>query len=152
LIGRTLAHYEIAGLLGKGGMGEVYIAEDTKLHRRVALKVLPEEMAADPDRRARFQRKAQAVAALNHPNIVTVVIRWSPDVGQIAFLVEGEETKEVWTVDAEGVPRAVGEPEYVVRTEGTWHVHNGGWSADSKQIVYTRDMDYGDIYELVERR
>ena len=54
--------------------------------------------------------------------------------------------------DPEGLPRAVGEPEYVVRTEGTWHVHNGGWSADSKQLVYTRDMDYGDIYELVERQ
>ena len=51
-----------------------------------------------------------------------------------------------------GLPRAVGEPEYVVRTEGTWHVHNGGWSADSKQLVYTQDKDYGDIYELVEKR
>ena len=47
---------------------------------------------------------------------------------------------------------AVGEPEYVVPTEGTWHVHNGGWSADSKQLVYTQDKDYGDIYELVEKR
>jgi TolB protein len=54
--------------------------------------------------------------------------------------------------DPEGLPRAVGEPEYVVQTEGTWHAHNGGWSADSKQLVYTRDMDYGDIFELVERR
>jgi Tol biopolymer transport system component len=50
------------------------------------------------------------------------------------------------------LPRAIGEPEYVVSTTGTWHVHNGGWSADSKQLVYTRDMDYGDVYELVERR
>jgi Tol biopolymer transport system component len=49
-------------------------------------------------------------------------------------------------------PRAIGEPEYVVPTEGTWHVHNGGWSADSKSLVYTRDMDYGDIYELVARQ
>jgi serine/threonine protein kinase len=72
LIGRTLAHYEIVRLLGKGGMGEVYVAEDTKLGRRVALKVLPKEMAADPERRSRFEREARAVAALSHPNIVTV--------------------------------------------------------------------------------
>ena len=51
-----------------------------------------------------------------------------------------------------GLPQAIGEPEFVVATEGTWHVHNGGWSADSKSIVYTQDKDYGDIYELVERR
>jgi len=72
VVERKLAHYEIVQLLGKGGMGEVYVAEDTRLHRRVALKVLPEEMAADPERRGRFQREAQAVAALSHPNIVTV--------------------------------------------------------------------------------
>jgi Tol biopolymer transport system component len=51
-----------------------------------------------------------------------------------------------------GLPRALGEPEFVVPVEGTWHVHNGGWSADSKQLVYTQDQDYGDIYELVEKR
>jgi len=72
LIGRTLAHYEVVASLGKGGMGEVYVAEDTKLQRRVALKVLPKEMADDPERRSRFEREARAVAALSHPNIVTV--------------------------------------------------------------------------------
>ena len=51
-----------------------------------------------------------------------------------------------------GLPRVVGDPRYVVETTGTWHVHNGGWSADSEQLVYTRDMDYGDIFELVESR
>jgi Tol biopolymer transport system component len=56
------------------------------------------------------------------------------------------------SADPEGLPRAVGEPEYVVRTEGTWHVHNGGWSPDSKSLVYTQDQDYGDIYELVEKQ
>jgi hypothetical protein len=50
-----------------------------------------------------------------------------------------------------GLPAAIGEPEYVVRTEGTWHIHLGGWSADSRKLVYTRDWDYGDIYELIER-
>jgi Tol biopolymer transport system component len=53
--------------------------------------------------------------------------------------------------DANGLPTAVGEPEYVVQTEGSWHVHNGGWSPDSKQIVYLHDQDYGNIYELTER-
>ncbi len=72
MIGKNLAHYKIVSSLGKGGMGEVYVAEDTKLGRRVALKVLPAEMAADPERRARFEREARAVAALSHPNIVTV--------------------------------------------------------------------------------
>jgi Tol biopolymer transport system component len=53
--------------------------------------------------------------------------------------------------DPQGLPQAVGEPEYVVRAEATWHVHNGGWSPDSKSLVYTRDQDYSDIYELVEK-
>ena len=52
----------------------------------------------------------------------------------------------------DGLPSVRGEPEYVVRTEGTWHVHNGGWSPDSKSIAYTQDQDYGDIYELVEEK
>ncbi len=68
----TLNHYRILEALGRGGMGEVYLAEDTRLHRRVALKVLPEESARSAERRQRFEREATAVAALNHPNIVTV--------------------------------------------------------------------------------
>jgi CheY-like chemotaxis protein len=54
--------------------------------------------------------------------------------------------------DPVGLPTAVGEPDYAVPTEGTWHVHNGGWSPDSKMLIYTRDQDYGNIYELVERQ
>lgn len=66
-MGRTVAHYKILKKIGSGGMGDVYLAEDTKLDRKVALKVLPPELAEDDDRRARFQREAKAVAALNHP-------------------------------------------------------------------------------------
>src|SRR6476659_7363982 len=72
MIGTTLRHYRVLRAIGRGGMGEVYAAEDTKLHRQVALKVLPQDMASDPERLQRFQREAQAVAALNHPNVVTV--------------------------------------------------------------------------------
>ena len=70
--GRTLAHYRIERQIGQGGMGAVFLAIDTRLDRQVALKVLPENMASDPERLARFQREAKAVAALNHPHIVTI--------------------------------------------------------------------------------
>ena len=62
-----LGAYQILESIGAGGMGEVYVAEDTKLSRKVALKVLPPEMAARPERLMRFEREAKAVAALNHP-------------------------------------------------------------------------------------
>jgi TolB-like protein/predicted Zn-dependent protease len=72
VIGTTLAHYRITASLGKGGMGEVWRAEDTKLGREVALKVLPEEFGSDRERIERFEREARAVASLNHPHIVTL--------------------------------------------------------------------------------
>jgi serine/threonine protein kinase len=72
MIGRTLSHYRILEKLGSGGMGDVYVAEDKKLGRRVALKILPAGAAETDERRRRFEREAKAVAALNHPNIVTV--------------------------------------------------------------------------------
>ncbi|MCB9899673.1 MAG: PD40 domain-containing protein [Planctomycetes bacterium] len=75
----TLGPYELLGLIGRGGMGEVHLARDPKLDRKVALKLLPPELAEDPDRRSRFLREARAAATLNHPNITTVY-----DVGEAA--------------------------------------------------------------------
>ena len=70
--GQSLLHYELVKKLGEGGMGEVWVAEDTKLKRKIALKILPTSMTGDLERRARFEREAQTVAGLNHPNIVTL--------------------------------------------------------------------------------
>ena len=82
--GQTLSHYRIVEKIGEGGMGEVYLAEDTRLKRQVALKVLPRELSSDAERRSRFEREAQAVAALNHPNIVTIFS--VEEVEQVPFL------------------------------------------------------------------
>src|SRR5580693_1788037 len=69
---QSIAHYRIVSKLGEGGMGAVYRATDTKLNRDVAIKVLPESVAADPDRLARFAREALMLASLNHPNIAAI--------------------------------------------------------------------------------
>ena len=91
-VGTQLAHYEILGLLGAGGMGEVYRARDLKLKREVAIKTLPEEFSRDADRVSRFQREAEVLAALNHPNIA--IIHDVQEANETRFLVmelvEGE--------------------------------------------------------------
>jgi len=91
----NLGHYRILRRLGGGGMGEVFLAEDTHLQRKVALKTLPAFIAADPDHRARFEQEARAIAALNHPNIVTVhSIERSGDVSFITMeWVDGESLR-----------------------------------------------------------
>jgi serine/threonine protein kinase len=77
MIGKTVGHYRVSRQIGHGGMGEVYLADDLSLNRKVALKVLPEAFTADPDRTGRFESEARLLAALNHPNIVTIY-----DIGQ----------------------------------------------------------------------
>jgi serine/threonine protein kinase len=92
MIGKTLAHYEIIAKIGEGGMGEVYRARDTKLGRDVALKILPAHMASKGEGRRRFEMEARAIAALRHPNIVTIYAAEEAD--DVAFLtmelIEGE--------------------------------------------------------------
>src|SRR5215831_17112177 len=72
MVGTKLGSHEITAPLGKGGMGEVYRARDTKLKREVAIKILPEEFSRDADRISRFQREAEVLASLNHPNIAAI--------------------------------------------------------------------------------
>ena len=93
--GKSLGNYEIVDKLGEGGMGEVWRARDDRLHRMVAIKILPPDVAGDTSRRARFELEARALAALNHSNIVAVY-----DVGQddgrayiVSELVEGESLR-----------------------------------------------------------
>ena len=100
-IGSKLGSYEITGPLGEGGMGVVYRATDSKLKREVAIKVLPEAFAKDKERLARFEREAQLLAALNHPNIAHVYGFENvalPDGASVHFLamelVEGEDLAE----------------------------------------------------------
>jgi eukaryotic-like serine/threonine-protein kinase len=91
--GTRLGPYDVLSVLGAGGMGEVYRATDTKLRRQVAIKILPTLLASDPERLARFQREAEVLASLNHPNIASIYgLEDSEGVKALVLeLVEGED-------------------------------------------------------------
>ena len=109
--GTRLGPYEIEERLGAGGMGEVYRARDSHLGRDVALKILPDLFAADPERRARFDHEARTVAALNHPNIVTIYS--VEECGSARFLTM--EIVEGQTLDALVPPGGLPLPELLRR-------------------------------------
>ena len=107
MIGQSLDRYQIESKLGEGGMGVVYKARDTHLGRIVAIKVLPPDKVADPDRKQRFVQEAKAASALNHPGIVTVHdIRSDDDVDFIVMeYVEGRTLEQIIPATGLGLPR-----------------------------------------------
>src|SRR6266851_156704 len=118
--GTRLGPYEILSALGAGGMGEVYRAKDSKLGRAVAIKVLPEELALDPERMARFEREAKVLASLNHPNIAQIY--GVEDRSLVMELVEGGTLKGPLPVEtALGYARQIAEAVEAAHEKGIIH-------------------------------
>jgi serine/threonine protein kinase len=110
MIGKTLGHYRVGEQLGRGGMGEVYFADDLNLNRKVALKFLPEAFASDPERMARFEREAKLLASLNHPNIAAIYGLEQAEGKRflVLELVEGETLAQRLSKGALSVEEALG--------------------------------------------
>ncbi len=138
LVGQTLGHYRIVEQIGAGGMGVVYRGHDERLDRDVAIKVLAEEVATDPDRLARFEREARAVAKLNHPNILAIHDFGTED--KVAYavmeLLEGESLREVISTDRLTVGKSV---------EYTRAIADGLAAAHEKGIVH-RDLKPENVF------
>src|ERR1022692_926364 len=142
--GSKLGPYEIQSLIGAGGMGEVYRARDTRLHRVVAIKILPESLSSDPDRLARFQQEARILGALNHPNLMAIYDVGSQD--GVHFLVseflEGQTLRE--RLQAGSLPqRRV--------NEYSLQIAKGLAAAHEKGIVH-RDLKPENIFILPDER
>ena len=126
MIGTTIAQYHIVSRLGGGGMGDVYLATDAKLNRKVALKFLAEQALSDPDLRARFLREAQAAAALTHPNIVPIYDVSEHD-GRPFFVMEYVEGQSLESLLSSG--RLSWTRTHAIATqicEGLQAAHDGG--------------------------
>jgi serine/threonine protein kinase len=154
-VGAKLGSHEITALLGKGGMGEVYRARDTKLKREVAIKILPDEFSHDPARVSRFQREAEVLASLNHPNIAAIYDlqeangsgaaqrltkieppggpqseMWSPTGNMLLFSMSGPP-RNLWTFS----PGVDEEPKRLMEA-ASYSVSNATFSPDGKWIAY----------------
>jgi serine/threonine protein kinase/Flp pilus assembly protein TadD len=144
VIGTTLGHYRITDKLGEGGMGVVYRAHDPRLDRDVAIKVLREEVAQNPDRVARFEREARAVAALSHPNILAI-FDFGAEGGTayaVTELLEGESLHERLAREKIGMRKAV---------EIGASIADGLAAAHAKGIIH-RDLKPGNIFLTTEGR
>jgi len=144
MIGKTISHYRITEELGRGGMGVVYKAEDTKLKRTVALKFLPGDLTADREARERFEREAQAAAALNHPNII-VVHEIGECEGQIYIAMEYVEGKSLREI-VQAIPELPLPIDEIIGV--ATQVSEGLMKAHEKGIVH-RDIKPGNI--LIDR-
>ena len=126
MIGKIIFHYKILEKLGAGGMGVVYKAEDTKLKRFVAIKFLPHQIAASEEERERFKIEAQAVAALNHPNIATIHAIEEVE-GEMFIVMEFIEGKELRAIIQSEIPNLQSAIEYATQiAEGLKAAHAKG--------------------------
>src|SRR6516162_7657898 len=137
-IGTLLGSHEITALLGKGGMGEVYRARDMKLKRDVAIKILPEEFARDAERVNRFQREAEVLASLNHPNILTIyeVGSTGTSLYLVTELLEGQ-TLRSWLKDGKTPLRQA--------TDAAIQFASGLAAAHARSVIH-RDLKPENIF------